>query len=149
MRRRLVCGIVLTLAIAAFAGWMARRNAAAREAEAEARRAAEEEKQASRLAHIVYFALKNNSAQAKQKLVDACKKYLSKHPGEVFFAAGTRAEDLTREVNDRDFDVSLHIVFKDKAAHDKYQDAKRHKQFIAENKDNWKKVRVFDSVVGN
>lgn len=99
------------------------------------------------LAHNVYFALKDNSVDAKKTLVDACKKYLSSHPGEVFFAAGTRAEDLTREVNDRDFDVALHIVFTDKAAHDKYQDDRRHKQFIEENKDNWKKVRVFDSLV--
>jgi hypothetical protein len=99
------------------------------------------------LAHDVYFTLKDDSASAKTKLVDACKKHLSGHPGTVFFAAGTRAEDLSREVNDRDFDVGLHIVFKDKAAHDKYQDARRHKTFIEENKDNWKKVRVFDSKV--
>ncbi len=101
------------------------------------------------LSHDVYFALKDNSAAAKQKMVDACKKYLTKHPGEVFFAAGTLAEDLNRPVNDRDFDVALHIVFKTKADHDRYQDAPRHQQFIAENKDNWKKVRVFDSVVGD
>jgi hypothetical protein len=100
------------------------------------------------LAHNVYFALKDNSADAKNKLVAACKKYLSKHPGEVFFAAGTLATELDRPVNDRDFDVALHIVFVDRASHDKYQDAPRHKQFIDENKDNWKKVRVFDSVVG-
>ena len=99
------------------------------------------------IVHDVYLALKDNSAAARQKLVDACKKYLSKHPGEVFFAAGTLAEDLKREVNDRDFDVALHIVFRDRKAHDQYQDAPRHKQFIDENKDNWKKVRVFDSVV--
>lgn len=99
------------------------------------------------IAHNVYFSLKDNSPAAKKKLVDACKKYLAKHPGTVFFAAGTLAEDLKREVNDRDFDVGLHLVFKNKAAHDKYQDAPLHKQFIAENKDNWKKVRVFDSVV--
>ena len=49
--------------------------------------------------------------------------------------------------NDVQFDVALHIVFKDIASHDKYAVAKRHKQFIAENKDNWKKVRVFDSIV--
>jgi hypothetical protein len=99
------------------------------------------------LSHDVYFTLKDDSATAKKKLVDACKKDLSGHPGTVFFAAGTRAEDLSREVNDRDFDVALHIVFKDKAAHDKYQDAPRHKSFIEENRDNWKKVRVFDSMV--
>ncbi len=99
------------------------------------------------IAHNVYFSLKDNSPEETRKLVDACKKYLSGHPGEVFFAAGTLAKDLDRPVNDRDFDVALHIIFKDRAAHDKYQDAPRHKQFIDENKANWKKVRVFDSVV--
>ena len=99
------------------------------------------------LAHNVYFSLKDNSAQAKRRLVDACKKYLAKHPGTVFFAAGTLAEELDRPVNDRDFDVGLHLVFKNKEAHDKYQEAPLHNQFIEENKENWKKVRVFDSVV--
>jgi hypothetical protein len=99
------------------------------------------------LAHMVYFSLKDASPQAKDKLVAACKKHLSGHPGEVFFAAGTLAEDLKREVNDLDFDVALHIVFKDKASQDRYQDAPRHDEFIKENKDAWKKVRVFDSYV--
>ena len=99
------------------------------------------------LSHDVYFTLKDTSAKAKQELVEACKKYLTKHPGEVFFAAGVRCEELKREVNDVEFDVALHIVFADQAAHDKYQDAPKHHQFIEENKANWKKVRVFDSVV--
>lgn len=99
------------------------------------------------LVHDVYFSLKESSPETKDKLVKACKKYLSKHPGTVFFAAGTLAEELKREVNDRDFDVALHIVFKNKAAHDKYQDADTHQQFIDENKESWKKVRVFDSLV--
>jgi hypothetical protein len=104
-------------------------------------------KKGALLCHNVYFSLKDNSAAETEKLVAACKKYLSGHPGEVFFAAGTLVKDLDRPVNDRDFDVALHIVFKDRAAHDQYQDAARHKQFIEENKANWKKVRVFDSVV--
>ena len=99
------------------------------------------------LSHDVYFSLKDNSAAAKKKLVEACKKYLAKHPGTVFFAAGTLVEELKRPVNDLEFDVALHIVFKDKASHDKYQDAPLHQQFIDENKENWKKVRVFDSWV--
>ncbi|HWG43570.1 MAG TPA: Dabb family protein [Gemmataceae bacterium] len=135
MRKQLACGIVLSVVVAAFFTLSG----------IERTEAAEETK--GMVSHDVYFALKDNSAAAKKKLVDACKKYLSKHPGEVFFAAGTIAEDLNREVNDRAFDVALHIVFKDKAAHDAYQNAERHKQFIEENKDNWKKVRVFDSVV--
>jgi Stress responsive A/B Barrel Domain len=101
----------------------------------------------SLLAHNVFFTLKDRSAAAKQKLVAACKKYLTGHPGAVFFAAGTRAEALTRDVNDRDFDVALHMVFTNQAAHDAYQDAPRHEEFIAEQKGNWAKVRVFDSVV--
>ena len=100
------------------------------------------------LAHNVYFSLKDSTPEAKQKLVSACRKYLSKHPGTVFFAAGTLAEDLKRPVNDRDFDVALHIVFLDQAAHDHYQDTAAHHQFIAENKAGWKQVRVFDSVAG-
>ena len=97
------------------------------------------------ISHDVYFSLKDNSPAGKKKLVDACKKYLTGHEGEVFYSAGPLVESLKRPVNDVDFDVALHIVFKDMAAHDKYQDAPRHQQFIDENKGDWKKVRVFDS----
>ena len=99
------------------------------------------------LAHNVYFSLKDNSSSAKEKLLAACKKYLTGHQGTVLFACGTLAQELRREVNDRDFEVALHVIFQDQAAHDKYQAASRHQQFIAENKENWKKVRVFDSTV--
>ena len=97
------------------------------------------------LAHMVYFKLKDSSEASKKKLVDACKKYLTGHEGTLYFSAGVLATDLKREVNDLDFDVSLNLVFKDKAAHDKYQSAPRHDDFIKEQKDNWAKVRVFDS----
>jgi hypothetical protein len=97
------------------------------------------------IAHNVYFSLNDNSPAAKKKMVEACKKYLSKHPGTVSFAAGTLAEDLKRPVNDVDFDVALHLVFKDRASHDQYQGDARHLKFIEENKASWKKVRVFDS----
>jgi len=100
------------------------------------------------LAHNVYFTLKDRSPAAKAKLVASCKKYLSGHPGTVFFAAGTLCEELTRPVNDRDFDVALHVIFATKADQDAYQVAPRHLEFIAEGKDNWARVRVFDSVVG-
>jgi succinylarginine dihydrolase len=99
------------------------------------------------LSHDVFFSLKDASDAAKAKLVAACQKYLTGHEGTVFFSVGTLASDFKRDVNDRDFDVALHVTFKDKAAHDKYQDHPRHTQFIDENKDNWKKVRVFDSYV--
>ena len=102
---------------------------------------------APRLAHNVFFKLKDNSPAKVQTLVEACKKYLNVQPGIVFFAAGTLCADLTRDVNDRNWDVGLHLVFVDKAAHDAYQDDATHNQFIAENKGNWAAVRVFDSLV--
>jgi hypothetical protein len=39
------------------------------------------------------------------------------------------------------------VVFESRAAHDAYQVAPRHVQFIEENKANWAKVRVFDANV--
>lgn len=100
----------------------------------------------SKFSHMVYFTLKDSSAEACDTLVAACKKYLTDHPGTDYFAAGTLA-DSTREVNDREFHVALNLVFKDRASHDAYQVAERHDQFIAEQKDNWAKVRVFDADV--
>ena len=105
------------------------------------------EKAQPMLSHDVYFSLKDNSPQAKERLITACKKYLTDHPGTVWFAVGLLAEEMKRDVNDRDFDVALHLVFKNKAAHDQYSRAERHQKFIEENKDNWKRVRVFDSYV--
>jgi len=99
------------------------------------------------LAHNVYFTLVDGSEAARAALVAACKTYLSRHAGVVFFAAGTLQPGLDRPVNDRGFDVALHVVFDSRAAHDAYQQAPDHLRFIAENKSNWKQVRVFDSDV--
>lgn len=99
------------------------------------------------LAHNVYFTLNDSSDAAKQALLSACKKYLAKHPGVVFFACGALQQELERPVNDRGFDVALHVVFDSLASHDAYQDAPLHHQFINENRANWKLVRVFDSQV--
>ena len=99
------------------------------------------------VAHMVYFELKNDTPDERKKLVAACNKYLSKHEGTIYYSAGVLAADLSRDVNVRDFGVALHLVFKNKAAHDKYQTDSRHLQFIEENKSNWKSVRVFDAYV--
>jgi hypothetical protein len=106
-----------------------------------------EARAASVLAHDVYFELKEDTPARRAELVAACKKYLTGHPGVVFFAAGAIASELARPVNDRTWHVSLHLYFKDQAAHDAYQEAPRHKEFIAAQQANWAKVRVFDSWV--
>lgn len=99
------------------------------------------------LAHMVYFTLNDDSQEQIDALVTACKKYLDGHEGLVYFGVGKVTPDLARPVNVRDFHVSLNTVFVDRAAHDAYQVAPRHIQFINECKSNWKQVRVFDSDV--
>lgn len=102
---------------------------------------------APRLAHNVFFKLKDNSPAKVEELVAACKKYLNVQAGIVFFAAGVLCGELDREVNVRDWDVGLHLVFVDKPAHDSYQTDPLHEKFIHECKANWAAVRVFDSLV--
>lgn len=97
------------------------------------------------LGHMVYFTLKDKSPSAVEKMLQACRKYLTNHPGTKFFAVGTVVPDLTRPVNQTDFDVALQMIFDSRAAHDAYQTAPRHLQFIEENKAGWEKVRVFDA----
>ncbi len=99
------------------------------------------------LSHDVYFTLNDASPAAADRLVQSCRKYLKDHPGVLFFAAGTLAQELNRAVNDRGFHVALHVVFQDKASHDLYQQAAAHVKFVEENKSNWVRVRVFDSYV--
>lgn len=96
------------------------------------------------LAHSVYFTLKDRTPAAAAKLVAGCREHLTGHPGTRAFAVGTCAY-YDRQVNDRDYDVTLVIVFDSHASHDAYQTADRHEQFIAEHADTWAKVRVFDA----
>jgi hypothetical protein len=99
------------------------------------------------LAHNVFFTLKDRSPAAVEALLAACRKYLTVQPGIVSFACGALEPELAREVNVRDFDVGLHLIFTGRAAHDAYQDDPQHHKFVDENKPTWAKVRVFDTLV--
>jgi hypothetical protein len=98
-----------------------------------------------KLAHMVYFKLKDGSDANRAKLMASCKLLLSGHEGVEYFSTGSLAADLDKEFNDRDFDVSLNLVFANKEAHDKYQESDKHKKFIEMNLESIDKVRVFDS----
>ena len=97
--------------------------------------------------HSVYFTLKEQTPEMRDRLVAACHKYLTDHPGTVHFSAGSRATDYQRPVNDQEFDVALVTVFASEADHEAYQVSERHQQFIAEQKESWAQVRVFDALV--
>ena len=45
------------------------------------------------IGHMVFFELKDKSAESKQKLVDACYKLLKNHEGVLYFSAGPRADE--------------------------------------------------------
>jgi hypothetical protein len=97
------------------------------------------------LAHIVFFTLTESNDANRSKLIEACKKYLDKHDGVVYFGVGVNAPEYNREVNDRDYDVALHLIFETAKHQDAYQTHPRHAKFVEECQRLWKKVRVFDS----
>ncbi len=98
------------------------------------------------LAHMVFFTLKDRTAEGREKLVGLSHKYLSGHGGVAYYSVGTIAEDSVEPgVSVLDFDVALHLVFDDKEAKETYLKSKRHGEFVASLKDFVSKARVFDS----
>lgn len=100
---------------------------------------------APQLAHSVVFTLKDRSAASREAFVALCDKYLTGHRGAVSYACGVIAEDVKEGASDREFDVTLHVVFEDKAALAEYIKSPRHDQFVASLAGKLAKVRVFDS----
>ena len=96
------------------------------------------------LAHMVFFKLKIIRSAMRQ--ADRVVQTLSLGPsGHHLFWSRLARRRPERKFNDRDFDVSLHLVFKNKEAQDTYQESERHVKFIQENLESLEKVRVFDS----
>jgi hypothetical protein len=99
------------------------------------------------LAHNVFFSLAENSQAARQAMVEDSHKYLAPIPGIVFYAAGT-VSDVERPVVDRGYDVALHVVFRNKEAMEEYLVHPKHLEYVKKHQPKWKRVRVFDSLVG-
>ena len=97
------------------------------------------------LAHMVFFTLKDHSAEAVDALVKDCETYLTDHEGVVYFSVGKRAEDVEEPPSVKDFDVALHVVFAAREYRDKYLASPRHDDFVAAIKSKLEKARVFDS----
>lgn len=99
------------------------------------------------LVHNVFFTLKDSSDAVTKNLIEDCYAYLKDQPGIVYFSAGCLVPENNRNANITDYHIGLHIVFSDKSYHDSYQDSEKHLLFVDRNKDNWAKVRVFDTYV--
>lgn len=99
------------------------------------------------LIHSVFLSLKDPQPANIEHLLAECRKYLTDHSGMTYFWCGTLA-DLNRPVNDRLFDVGLHMIFADRAAHDRYLVHERHVKFRELYQPSWRQFRVFDTDVG-
>ena len=58
---------------------------------------------------------------------------------------GDPAHTAERPVLDTSYDFCLTVLLKDVAAHDMYQAHETHQTFLANHKDKWKKVKVYDA----
>lgn len=94
--------------------------------------------------HVVYFRMNPGSPEsARQQLVNDCQTYLAKIPTVRNLWSG-RPAMTPRDVVDNSYDVGLCVVLNDSAGHDVYQEHPLHKEFIARNKPNWKRIQVYD-----
>jgi hypothetical protein len=94
--------------------------------------------------HVVYFWMKPGAAgDARARLVEDCRTYLGKIPTVRHIWSG-RPAMTPREVVDNSYDVGLCVVLDDSPGHDVYQEHPLHKEFIARNRENWKRVQVYD-----
>jgi hypothetical protein len=94
--------------------------------------------------HTVYFWLQPNTpAETRQAMVNDCEMLLSRIEGVRNVWAGVPA-NTPREVVDNSYDVGLCVVLDDKDAHDAYQVAEPHKEFIGKYKPHWQRVQIYD-----
>ena len=97
--------------------------------------------------HTVYFWLQEGLDRAQlEEFEEGLKRLLTiSHVREAYWGkpAGT-----PRDVVDNSYSYSLTMFFKSTAEHDKYQVDDVHNEFIAKNKDKWKRVQVYDVLTG-
>jgi len=96
------------------------------------------------LIHTVYFWLHEGTPAARlDGLIKDCYEILGRCPTVKQIYAGKPAA-TKRDVVDSSYQVSITVLFEDLAAQDAYQVEPIHFEFIAKNKDIWKKVQVYD-----
>ncbi|MBX2843347.1 MAG: Dabb family protein [Flammeovirgaceae bacterium] len=96
--------------------------------------------------HHVFFWFKEPDNKEKN---DAFLKSLTSFLDEVDEIMASHVglpANTPREVVDNSYTVSLIVTFKDKAAHDAYQEHPSHKKFIKESSDIWEKVQIYDVI---
>ncbi len=98
------------------------------------------------LSHDVFFTLKPESVENAGRLANACMG-LREIPGVTHLTAGVRDELQTRDVNNLDFHVALHVEFEDQAAYEGYGPHPVHQALLTNFSDMWQSVVVFDATI--
>lgn len=106
----------------------------------------EKENKMKRLAHHVFFWLKNpNSKEDLNKLIEGIRT-LEKIDSVKGIHIGVPASTEKREVVDNSYSVSELLFFDDVAGQDAYQVHPIHKKFVESCGHLWSKVIVYDSM---
>ena len=95
--------------------------------------------------HHVYFWLDDPSDKKNKEALIAGLKKLSSVKTILRFSIGVPA-DTSRDVIDSSYSISWILIFKDAADQDRYQTDPIHLNFVAECKQLWKKVQVYDTI---
>ena len=101
----------------------------------------------NRLVHDTYFRLADRRPTTFEVFVSSLQEYLSPacHDGMVDFRLSYRAVEMKRRVNDRSFDVLMHMVFEDIEAYNRYRRSDPHNEWIDLYGSLSSDRRVFDS----
>jgi pyruvate-formate lyase-activating enzyme len=92
--------------------------------------------------HNVFFWLKTPNAEVVSEFMAALQK-LEKIQEIKQIHVGVPAP-IIRPVVDNSYSVGLTVFFVDLKGHDAYQVHPLHKEFLANNKEKWSKVQIYD-----
>ena len=96
--------------------------------------------------HMVYFWLKEpDNQQHRQKFEESIKRFIDGSDYVLMAHIGTPAM-TPRAVVDNTYTYDLVVSFQSKEVHDAYQQEQVHLNFIAECKDLWDRVLIYDSI---
>jgi len=100
------------------------------------------------LIHTVYFWLNDEVDEAGAANFEQGVRSLEGIPSVKRMFVGPAASTPSRGVTDNSFDYALIVWFDDVAGHDVYQDHPIHLKFVDEQEAKFKRVQVYDNVLG-
>jgi len=97
--------------------------------------------------HMVYFKMADRLPKTRARFIEYCQEHLSGYAGQTYFSVGPRDVEMRRDVNARDFDVTMNMIFKSKKFYEEYANADRHKEFIFKTAGMSTARKVYDSFI--